>query len=81
MSAAGTSGRTVGAFARAGGTVLAETDAFVANVYPGDQHRELELLVGCGLTPAQALAAGTRNPARRLGADGVGTLAPERWRT
>lgn len=68
--------RTVGAFARAGGTVLAGTDAFFTNVYPGDLHRELELLVSCGLTPAQALAAGTRNPARWLGAEDVGTLAP-----
>lgn len=57
-----------------GGLLLAGTDSYFMVSYPGDLHRELELLVGCGLTPKQALAAGTRNPARWLGADSLGTI-------
>lgn len=68
--------RTVRAFAAAGGQVLAGTDAYFTNVYPGDLHRELELLVSCGLTPAQALAAATRGPAEWLRLPGLGTLVP-----
>jgi hypothetical protein len=67
--------RAVGMFAARGGTVLAGTDSFFLNVYPGDVHRELELLVQCGLTPAQALAAATRNPAEWLRADRLGGIA------
>jgi imidazolonepropionase-like amidohydrolase len=67
--------RAVGLFIARGGTVLAGTDSFFLNVYPGDLHRELELLVRCGLTPAQALAAATRNPAEWLRAQDLGTLA------
>jgi imidazolonepropionase-like amidohydrolase len=68
--------RTVRAFAARGGQVLAGTDSYFMTVYPGDVHRELELLVACGLTPAQALAAGTLNPARWLTAtDSLGGIA------
>jgi imidazolonepropionase-like amidohydrolase len=48
---------------------------------PGDQffgwttQHELELLVDAGLTPAQAIAAGTRAGADVLGAKQLGTLA------
>jgi imidazolonepropionase-like amidohydrolase len=66
--------RTARALAAKGGLVLAGTDSYFMVSYPGDLHRELELLVGCGLTPKQALAAGTRNPARWLGADTLGTI-------
>ena len=69
--------RAVRAVAAAGGRVLAGTDSYFLASYPGDVHRELELLVQCGLTPAQALAAGTRAPARWLGAaDSLGAVAP-----
>jgi len=57
-----------------GGQLLAGTDSFYLNVYPGDIHRELQLLVQCGLTPAQALAAATRAPAEWLRANDLGTL-------
>jgi hypothetical protein len=66
--------RAVRLFNARGGTILAGTDSFYLNVYPGDVHRELELLVQCGLTPAQALAAATRNPAEWLRAQDLGTL-------
>ena len=39
-------------------------------------HVELELLVKAGLTPAQAIVAGTRNSADILGLHQLGTLAP-----
>jgi imidazolonepropionase-like amidohydrolase len=40
-------------------------------------HRELELLVNAGLTPSQALAAATCNPARFLGAsESLGRVRP-----
>jgi len=37
---------------------------------------ELELLTKAGLTPAQAIDAGTRTSAAVLGLDGLGTIAP-----
>jgi len=51
-----------------GVTLLAGTDA----PNPGDRvrsrpHRELELLVRCGISPAQALATATTEPARLFG--------------
>jgi imidazolonepropionase-like amidohydrolase len=61
-------------FAAMGGTVLAGTDSYFLSSYPGDLHRELELLVGCGLTTAQALQAGTSAPAQWLGLRDVGVL-------
>jgi imidazolonepropionase-like amidohydrolase len=39
-------------------------------------HRELEIFVRLGMTPAQAIVAGTSRPAARLGLDDMGTLAP-----
>lgn len=58
-----------------GGMLLAGTDSYFLLSLPGDLHRELELLVNCGLTPAEALAAATRRPAAWLGVDSVGTVA------
>lgn len=54
--------------AHAGVTVLAGTDApNPGTVFGASMHRELELLVRCGLSPAQALAAATSEPARVFG--------------
>jgi imidazolonepropionase-like amidohydrolase len=39
-------------------------------------HRELEIFVRLGMTPAQAIVAATSRPAARLGLDDLGTLAP-----
>jgi imidazolonepropionase-like amidohydrolase len=38
-------------------------------------HWELELLVGAGLTPYDALVAATRDPAEFLGREDAGTIA------
>jgi imidazolonepropionase-like amidohydrolase len=39
-------------------------------------HKELEIFVRLGMTPAQAIVAATSRPAARLGLDDMGTLAP-----
>jgi imidazolonepropionase-like amidohydrolase len=59
--------RLVKAIADSGGKIMAGSDTpewFFA--YGWTIHRELESLVAAGLTPYQALAAGTRNPAEFL---------------
>jgi imidazolonepropionase-like amidohydrolase len=64
-------------FVRAGGTIAAGTDASNQLLIPGfSEHREMELLVGAGLTPNEALLAATRNGALLLGADSLGRIAP-----
>lgn len=55
--------------------LLAGTDVGGALIIPGDSlHRELELLVEAGLTPTEALATATTNPARFLRLDDLGTI-------
>ncbi len=67
----------VRAFKQAGGRVVTGTDASNQMLVPGaSEHLELELLVGAGLTPAEALRAATRDAAALLGADSLGTLVP-----
>lgn len=51
----------------AGIPILAGTDLGFYRVLPGDLHRELELLVEAGLSPAEALRAATSEAARCLG--------------
>jgi imidazolonepropionase-like amidohydrolase len=64
-------------FYRAGGQLAVGTDAANQLLIPGfSEHLELELLVQAGLTPADALAAATRNGALLLGADSLGRLVP-----
>jgi imidazolonepropionase-like amidohydrolase len=64
-------------FAAAGGTIATGTDAANQLLVPGySEHRELALLVAAGLTPRDALVAGTRNGALVLGVDSLGLLAP-----
>lgn len=70
--------RDVRRFADLGVTILAGTDLGVVTLVPGFAlHDELELLVAAGLSPRQALAAATINPAKvmRLGA-AMGAIAP-----
>ena len=74
--------RDVRRMADNGVVILAGTDVAVITLVPGfSLHDELELLVvGGGLTPAEALAAATINPAKVLGiADRTGRVAAGQW--
>jgi imidazolonepropionase-like amidohydrolase len=60
-----------------GGRIAVGTDAANQMLVPGySAHRELELLVGAGLTPAEAISAATRNGALLLRVDSLGLVAP-----
>jgi len=60
-------------FRRAGGVVLAGSDTL--NAVAGlTLHRELESLVAAGLTPMEALLAATKDAARFLQRDDLGTI-------
>jgi imidazolonepropionase-like amidohydrolase len=64
-------------FVAAGGQIATGTDASNQLLIPGySEHRELELLVGAGFSPRDALLAATRNGALLLGVDSLGLLAP-----
>jgi imidazolonepropionase-like amidohydrolase len=64
----------------AGVRILAGTDAPMPQVYPGfGLHKELELLVEAGLSPADALRAATIWPAEFLGlSESIGSIAAGR---
>lgn len=63
--------RMVRDMARVGVPLIAGTDALNPYCMPGfSLHDELALMVEAGLTPAQALATATVNPARFLGQEG-----------
>jgi hypothetical protein len=66
--------------AKAGGRIVAGTDAGGAASVPGlSVHQELEVLVDAGLTPMQALVAATRTPAEMIRKDyKLGTIAPKK---
>lgn len=68
--------RFVAAYVHAGGRVAAGTDTAQQFVVPGASlHRELELYVAGGLTPAQALRSATADAAELLGiATRTGTI-------
>ena len=67
--------RIVRTFHAAGVTILPGTDAPMPLVYPGYAlHDELEQLVGCGLSHAQALRAATSGAARLLGLKDIGSV-------
>jgi imidazolonepropionase-like amidohydrolase len=66
-------------FRAAGGIVAAGTDASNQMLIPGySEHEELSLLVRAGLTANAALLAATRDAARLIGADSLGSIAPGR---
>ena len=71
---------SVGRIHAAGVPVVLGTDTGNPYVYPGySVHRELELLVQAGLTPMQAIEAGTRRAAEMLRRqEEFGPLAPGR---
>ena len=69
----------VGALHRAGVPILAGTDAPSPGLAHGlSLHRELELLVLSGLTPLEALASATSEPARAFGFHDRGRIAEGR---
>ena len=69
--------RLVKAIADSGGRIMAGSDSPEwLHVYGFALHRELEALVGAGLTPFQALQAATVNPASFLGDKEWGTIEP-----
>jgi imidazolonepropionase-like amidohydrolase len=60
-----------------GGRIAVGTDAVNLMLIPGyGVHREMELLVAAGLTPAEAISAATRNGALLLRVDSLGLIAP-----
>jgi imidazolonepropionase-like amidohydrolase len=60
-----------------GGRIAVGTDAANQMLIPGYAvHRELELLVRAGLTPAEAMSAASRNGALLLRVDSLGLVAP-----
>jgi imidazolonepropionase-like amidohydrolase len=60
-----------------GGRIAVGTDAANQMLIPGYAvHRELELLVRAGLTPAEAISAASRNGALLLRVDSLGLVAP-----
>jgi imidazolonepropionase-like amidohydrolase len=64
-------------FLARGGLIAAGTDAANQLMVPGyGLHREMELLVHAGLSPAEALVAATRNGAVLIGVDSIGVVAP-----
>ncbi len=68
---------TAGRLHAAGIPLHTGTDCNAPNVVPGASlHRELELLVGAGLVPEQALALSTRASPAFLGVEGAGSLLP-----
>ena len=71
---------SIGRMHAAGVPIVLGTDTGNPYVYPGySVHRELELLVQAGLTPMQAIEAGTRRAAEMLRKEGeFGTVAPGR---
>jgi len=62
----------------AGVMLTAGTDTVNPNVAPGDGfHRELELLVSAGISPAQVIRIATLNGATAIGKQGeLGSIAP-----
>ena len=59
----------------AGVRIVLGTDAAMPMVQHGNNGRELELLVGCGLSPLEAITAATSTAAECLGlADEIGTI-------
>ena len=71
------SAKVVGLANSLGVSILAGTDLAAGFVYPGfSLHDELVMLVDAGLTPLEALQAGTSNPAELFPALKAGAIGP-----
>jgi imidazolonepropionase-like amidohydrolase len=69
--------QSIGRFARAGVRVVLGSDSGVQNHLAGEaEHRELELMVAAGMTPADVIAAATGRAAAAFGFNDVGVIAP-----
>ena len=69
--------QSIGALARAGVRVMLGSDSGVQNHLAGEaEHRELELMVAAGMSPADVLAAATGRAAAAFGFTDVGVIAP-----
>ncbi len=63
------------AYAR-GVKIALGTDASMPNVFHGNNGREFEMLVACGLSPMDALVAGTMNSAENIGMENeIGSIS------
>ena len=63
------------AYAR-GVKIALGTDASMPNVFHGNNAREFELMVGCGMSPMDALVAGTMNAAENIGRENeIGSIS------
>lgn len=68
--------QSIAKLARAGVRVLLGSDSGVQNHLAGEaEHRELELMVRAGMTPADTIAAATGRASAALGFNDVGVLA------
>ena len=66
---------TVALAKRAGVKIALGTDAAMPLVFHGDNAHEFQLMVEYGLTPMEAIVAGTRNAAENIGLlDDIGTI-------
>jgi imidazolonepropionase-like amidohydrolase len=71
--------QSIGKLARAGVRVMLGSDSGVQNHLAGEaEHRELELMVASGMTPADVIANATGRAAAAFGFTDVGVLAPGR---
>jgi imidazolonepropionase-like amidohydrolase len=69
--------RSVARLARAGAKLLLGSDTGIQDLPFGyTEHRELEMLVGAGVTPMQAIVAATSRPAEYMGLRDLGSLTP-----
>jgi imidazolonepropionase-like amidohydrolase len=63
-----------------GVTIAFGTDSGMPARFQGYfEHIEMEMMADAGMTPAQVLLSATRDAARCLDLDGVGTLEPGKW--
>ena len=69
--------RSLSKLSEAGARIILGSDTGLEDHFFGyAEQRELEAMVGAGMTPAQVIVAATSRPAEYLGLRGMGSLAP-----